>query len=77
MSKNLNHFWVDGAVISQSLYEIPYARAFCLDDSCASIHRRYGMWVLVDNGKNFAWEHCSLSEFPKEFRLQLFLLGLN
>ena len=79
MSTNLNtlnnlYYWVNGDVVVGNWdgTSVIHHGAFCVDNCENQPLQRYGRFKRNPT----MWEHVPLEYFPKEFRLQLLLLGV-
>lgn len=71
-------YWIEGRVVSTSNY-LMYIGHYCIDTKYLDDDARYGKWVdwINSNGNPDAkWKPVHPDEFPKEFKLQLLLLGV-
>lgn len=75
---NRTIFWRDGEVIISERVWVEEAREggltdlLCVDEAHTDPRTRYGMFH-----SSMDWVPVPLSDFPKEFRLHLLLLGVS
>lgn len=71
-NKALEHF---GGTSTEDVPEMFWGK-FCVDVTEASPSRRYGEYIKRNGPWDGDWKPLSLEDFPKEFRVQLLLLGV-
>ena len=74
----LIYFWKDGELHEyfgrndpESVHYANFNNCFCLDASCQAENLRYGKYTGA------GWRHFPPEQFPKEFRMNLLLLGVT
>lgn len=50
---------------------------YCVDTAASAPAMRYGIYASGAKDHAYGWHHVPLVDFPKEFRLQLLLLGVT
>jgi hypothetical protein len=73
------YFWVKNEIEIRDRTGYPLINTFCVDDNFLEPEKRYGVWradeMLKENDDHY-WEHKPFSQFPREFKMKLLLLGV-